>query len=195
MANMAEVSYKLVGDKKQVKTIYKTLRYMEKRKTPVEKNGWGKLWLGCLISKLGGDWEKYSCRGEILDFDYDKEVLTINMETAWTEQNGVRVFLQQTFPNIQIYYIEEEPGCDIFQTNDSDGFYFPERYFLDSMGDDSDYYETIEQVASAVSQIIGRKIESTEEAIEEALDQYNEDHEEDEDDCGYYFHVFEITES
>ena len=182
MANMAEVSYKLVGDKKQVKTIYKTLRYMEKRKTPVEKNGWGKLWLGCLISKLGGDWEKYSCRGEILDFDYDKEVLTINMETAWTEQNGVRVFLQQTFPNIQIYYIEEEPGCDIFQTNDSDGFYFPERYFLDSMGDDSDYYETIEQVASAVSQIIGRKIEST------------EDHEEEDEDLFYYLHEFKYVD-
>ena len=114
---------------------------MEKHETPVEKNGYGKLWLGCLISKLGGDREKYSCRGEILDFNHDDEVLTINMEKTWTEQEGVRHFLEQTFPDIRIYYIEEEPGFDIFQTNDSEGIYFPERYFLYSMSNDSAYYE------------------------------------------------------
>ena len=52
MANMAEVSYKLVGDKKEIKAVYNALKYMDKRKAPIVKNGWGKLWIGCLITKI-----------------------------------------------------------------------------------------------------------------------------------------------
>ena len=191
MANICDVCYKIVGDKKQVKEIYKTLKYMEKRKTPVVRNGWGKLWLGCLISKFGGDWEKYTCRGEILDYYYEDDVLTINQETAWAEQEGVRIFLEQKFPEIKIFYSEEEPGFDVYNTNDADGTYFTDRYFLDGY-DQQEYYETIDQAVKDVSEIVGHPVEATVEDIQEALYEYIESQEDE--DLFYSFHEFNITE-
>ena len=47
---------------------------------------------GNLVTKLGGDWEKYRCRGAIIDYSLDDEVLTINQYVAWCEQEGVRKY-------------------------------------------------------------------------------------------------------
>ena len=135
MPNWCDTSYKCVGDLKEVKSLHKVLKYMEKRKTSILKNGFGKMWLGNLVHKLGGDWEKSRCRGEITDFSLDGNVLTINQETAWCEQEGVRQIIEKTYPSIQVYFTEQEPGCGVFYTNDASGDYFPERYFLDSYED------------------------------------------------------------
>ena len=88
MPNWCSTSYKCVGDLKEVKSLHKILKYIDKRKTTILKNGFGKWWLGNLVHKLGGDWEKYRCRGEITDYFLDGNVLTINQETAWCEQEG-----------------------------------------------------------------------------------------------------------
>lgn len=69
---------------------------MEKRKTSILKNGFGKMWLGNLVHKLGGNWKELRCRGEITDFSLDGNVLTINQETAWCEQEGVRQIIEKT---------------------------------------------------------------------------------------------------
>ena len=193
MANLAEVTYNCVGDKKQIKALYRTLSNLNKRKTPVVKNGWGLLWLGCVIEKLGGNWENYSCRGEILDFYMDDDVLVINQETAWGEQDGFRQFLKETYPDIEIYYVEEEPGCGVYSTNDSSGIYFPDRYFLDCCGGDmSEYYRTIDEAVKDVQDIVGHPVEPTVEAIQKALDVYVEEHEEE--DVYYAFNEFVVNE-
>ena len=118
MPNWCDTSYKCVGDLKEVKSLHKVLKYMEKRKTSILKNGFGKMWLGNLVHKLGGDWEKSRCRGEITDFSLDGNVLTINQETAWCEQEGVRQIIEKTYPSIKVYFMEQEPGCGVFYTND-----------------------------------------------------------------------------
>ena len=102
MPNWCDTSYKCVGDLKEVKSLHKVLKYMEKRKTSILKNGFGKMWLGNLVHKLGGDWEKSRCRGEITDFSLDGNVLTINQETAWCEQEGVRQIIEKTYPSIKV---------------------------------------------------------------------------------------------
>lgn len=114
MPNWCDTSYKCVGDLKEVKSLHKVLKYMEKRKTSILKNGFGKMWLGNLVHKLGGDWEKSRCRGEITDFSLDGNVLTINQETAWCEQEGVRQIIEKTFQSIKVYFMEQEPGCGVF---------------------------------------------------------------------------------
>ena len=65
MPNWCDCTYKCVGDLKDVRSLYKALKYIDKRKTSIIKNGFGKWWLGNLVVKLGGNWEKYRCRGEI----------------------------------------------------------------------------------------------------------------------------------
>ena len=142
---------------------------MEKRKTSILSNGFGKMWLG-----------------------NHGNVLTINQQTAWCEQEGVRLIIEQTFPSIKVYYLEQESGCEVFCTNDASGEYFPERYFLDSY-EDWEYFETLDEAAKFVSKIIGHKVEPSVNAIDKALDKYVEEQEENED-IFYSFHEFKVVE-
>lgn len=192
MPNWCDCTYKCVGDLKDVRSLYKALKYIDKRKTSIIKNGFGKWWLGNLVVKLGGNWERYRCRGEITYYELNGNILTICQNTAWCEQEGVRKIIEEKFPSIKVYYREEEPGCGVYYTNDANGEYFPERYYLDSYVDDSEYFTTIEEAADHVSGIIGEKVEPDKNAIEEALDEYME--ELDDEDVRYSFHEFTVVD-
>ena len=193
MPNWCDTSYKCVGDPKEVRKLNSVLKYMEKRKTSILSNGFGKMWLGNLVYKLGGNWEELRCRGEITDFSLDSNVLTINQQTAWCEQEGVREIIEKSFPSIKVYYMEQESGCEVFCTNDASGEYFPERYFLDSF-EDWEYFETLDEAAKFVSKIIGHEVEPSADAIDKALDNYVEEHEEENEDIFYSFHEFKVVE-
>lgn len=191
MPNWCDCVYKCVGDPKEVRSLHKVLKYIDKRKTSIVDNGFGKWWLGNLVTKLGGNWEKYRCRGEIIYYELNDNVLTIDQSTAWCEQEGVRQIIEEKFPSIKVYYREEEQGCGVFYTNDSSGEYFPERYYLDSY-DDSEYFRTIEEAAMYVSEIVGKIVPPTEKDITQALDGYTE--QQDNENIWYSFHEFEVVE-
>ena len=111
MPNWCDCTYKCVGDLKEVKSLYKILKYIDRRKTSIEKNGFGKWWLGNLVTKLGGNWEKYRCRGEITYYELNNNILTICQSTAWYEQEGVRNIIEEKFPSIEelkAYFDKEE---------------------------------------------------------------------------------------
>lgn len=191
MPNWSDTTYKCVGDPKEVRSLYKVIQRNAKRKRPRVKNGFGTLWLGCIIDALGGDWEKYRCRGEITDFSLEKDasMLTIYQNTAWCEQEGFRQFIEEKFPSIKVYWQDQEPGCDVFVTNSFE--YFPDRYFLDSY-EDWEYWDKIEDAAKFVSDIVGHEVEPTVLAVNDALDAYVEEHEDD--DVFYSFHEFRLVE-
>ena len=165
--------------------LHDALKYIDKRKTTIVPNGFGKWWLGNLVTKLGGNWEDYPCRGDITSYSLENETtLMIWQNTAWGEQEGVRKIIEEKLPSIKVYFQEEEPGCGLFATNSFE--HFPERYLLDSY-DEPLYFETIEEAAKCVSDIVGHPVEPNVEAIDQALDDYLEVHE---DDTWYSFHEF-----
>lgn len=190
MPNWADVCYKCVGDPNEVRSLYNAIKKNGKRKNPRVKNGFGTLWLGCIIDQLGGNWEKYPCRGEITDYSLDDGILTINQNCAWCEQEGFRHFIEQTFPSIKVYYQEQESGCEVFLTNSFE--YFPEHYFLDSY-EDWEFFENLEDVAIHVSKIIGHKVETDFDKIQQALDEFVEEHEDE--DLFYSLHEFQLTDN
>lgn len=192
MSNTCFTTYKVVSEnKKDVTKLFKTIKRLDGRKTPLVKNGWydPKLWLGCLVKALGGDPQKVYCRGTITFYEMEDDVLTLNTETAWAEMSETRHFIESCFPGMKIYYIEEESGCERFYTNDSEGIYFKDRYYLDGF-DDSEYFETLEEAAKYVKEIVGHEVEADFDAIDKALSDYVEEHEEDDPDCYYSFHEF-----
>lgn len=191
MPDWCDCTYKCVGNLKKVRSLHKALKYIDKRKTSIIKNGFGKWWLGNLVVKLGGNWEKYRGRGEITYYELDGNKLTVCQNTAWCEQEGVREIIEEKFPSVRVYYREEECGCGVYHTNDASGEYFPGRYYLDSYDDDSEYFTTIEEAAEYVSGIIGEKVEPDKNAIEEALDEYMEELDED---VWYSFHEFTVVD-
>ena len=193
MPNWCDTTYKCVGDPKEVRALHKILKYIDRRKTTIVRNGFGKWWLGNLVTKLGGKWEDYCCRGEITGYSFDGDVLEITQYTAWCEQEGVRRIIQEKFPSIKVYYREEEPGCEVYYTNDTTGSYFPEAYFLDSY-DEQRYFETIEETAESVSEIVGCMVEATIDAIQEALEKYVEQKERSGEEVFYSLHEFKVID-
>lgn len=191
MPNWCDTTYKCTGDKKEIDYLYRSLQKLQSMPKPYLENGFGNMWLGCVIQYLGGNWEECRCRGEILDFQMRDDVLVISQETAWCEQEGFREFLEQKYPSIKVYFREEESGCVVYYTNDTTGLYFPERYVLDGY-DGTDYYKTLEDVIVRVREITGNTKLKTEDDVLLALDLFNEQHEDDEEDCFYYLHKFDV---
>lgn len=191
MPNWCYTTYKCIGDPKDIRQLHNTLKYISKRKTTIVPNGFGKWWLGNLVTKLGGDWEQYPCRGDIVDYSLmDKTTLMIWQNTAWGEQEGVRRIIEEKLPSIKVYYQVEEPGCELYATNSFT--HFPERYMLDSY-EEPLYFDDIRDAARCVSEIVGHDVDESSEAIISALDDYLAEHEED-DDTWYSFHEFEEVE-
>ena len=99
MPNWCDCTYKCVGVLKEVRSLHKALKYIDKRKTSIIKNSLGKWWLGNLVVKLGGNWKKYRYRSEITYYELDGNILTICQNTAWCEQEGVREIIEEKFPS------------------------------------------------------------------------------------------------
>ena len=181
MPNWAYTSYAVKGSAEEVAALHKIIQDLEAREESYLPNGFGKLWLGNLVSILGGDWEKIYCRGHILDYSLQEDILRLNVESAWGEMDETRHFLQTTFPTLEIYFQTEEPGICIFQTNDGTGAYFPERWLLDWNDEKENLfiYEYFKDLPAVLAYLKGNgvittDVEPTKSAITAALDQIQE---------------------
>ena len=192
MPNWAITNYKFKGaDESQAKDLYQKIEALNKMDKPFVENGFGKLWLGCVVNYLGGDYEKIYCRGEISSYDKDGDTVSMCCETAWDEMPEFRHFIESKYPGSKVYYQVEESGNLVYATNDRDGKYYPERYLLD-MYDDNEYFCDLESVAKYVSGTIGKEVKPDVQAIETAIDEYMAEHPEEENWMS--FHVFEVCD-
>lgn len=191
MPNWCSTSYVVTGDKNEVRDLYEKMRSLEEREKPLVKNGFGVTWLGNLVTLLGRSWEEVSCRGEWsgLTVDIDNNELRFHTMTAWAELWQLRHFLQEKYPSLTFYFRTEEPGMCIFQTNDKEGTYFPERYKVEHWDEEGEYCMDVEAVFDTVSDITGTTVQNLEE-MNKAIDTYNEVHEYE----LIYIYVFETAE-
>jgi hypothetical protein len=191
MPNWCSTSYVVTGDKNEVRDLYEKMRSLEEREKPLVKNGFGVTWLGNLVTLLGRSWEEVSCRGEWsgLTVDIDNNELRFHTMTAWAELWQLRHFLQEKYPSLTFYFRTEEPGMCIFQTNDKEGTYFPERYKVEHWDEEGEYCMDVEAVFDTVSDITGTTVQNLEE-MNKAIDTYNEVHEYE----PIYIYVFETVE-
>ena len=196
MPNWAYTNYVVKGDTSEVAALHKTIHDLEAREKSYLPNGFGKLWLGNLVSILGGDWEKIYCRGQILDYSLEDDILSMNVESAWGEMDETRHFLQTVFPSLKIYFQTEEPGMCIFQTNDATGTYFPERCLLDWCDEKKnlylyEYFEDLPAVVAYLKEngVITQDVDATKEAITAALEEIQVERP---DDISFMFEEFKV---
>lgn len=177
MPNWCNVTYAVTGNPDSVKKLYRVVKDLSKRKTPLVPNEFGLLWLGCVITKLGGNWKDIYCRGDILNFEYDKKqkILFLYMDAAWSEPKEFRVFLQSILSGLYIYYVAEEFGMEIYETNDREGKYFSSKYLVES-DDELMYFDTFEKLQEYLEPILEKKFHNYIEA-ETLVNQYNRDKE------------------
>ena len=187
MANMASVSYRIEGPKETLEKINDAIL-----KAMPQKEHWDE-WEACINlgfteeeldgKRLGGEIDDEPSLGE--------NTLEFYAEERWGLQD-FEGLLRKKFPEIKVYWIVEESGCDVYATNDKEGKYFPERYWVDTAQDDiydSEYFNDEESMWKWLDEKYGVK-------SKEEVDAWNADYEATGDDCEnfIYIHEFEIEE-
>lgn len=191
MANWAFVTYKCVcRDRQQAEAFTKLLDELKSLPQPYAESDFGNLWMGCLVKALGGNPDEIDCRGKMFpDYTIDGNVVTLNSEQAWSEQKDFRYLIEEMYPGMKIWYCSEEWNEGMFCTNDKDGQFFSSRYYVEH-DDDYEYFDTIDQAADYVGNIVGMDVEPNVEAIYDAIEEYLEN---DKDRC-MNFYKFKIID-
>lgn len=140
MPNWCYTAYAIEGDAEEVKSLYETMKGLENREEPLVQNGFGTTWLGCLVDALGGDWHGVRCRGNWENLEMQGETLYLTTMTAWCPCNETFDLVCEKYPSLRYYYRTEEPGMAIYETNDSEGVYFSEKYHVELHTPDDDFY-------------------------------------------------------
>jgi hypothetical protein len=133
MANTCITDVKIVGDSKQLHELYDIMNNLQNLPEPTIKNGWGKTWLGCLVEALDSSWQDTSCRGQWIGLDWndDNTALEFTTESAWAPCIEVHELIEKRFPDLKVYYYAEEPGFELYETNDTEGAYFTGTVVVD----------------------------------------------------------------
>ena len=166
MPNWCCTNYAVRGSKEQIDALFNTMTELQEMKEPLVKNGFGPAWLGCLVKKLGGDPEKVYCRGSWSSLrrkEGDDTVIFFNTEHAWSRPQEVEDLIMEVYPELVTFYLEEELGMDIFQTNDVYGEFFQETIIIDEESDGMEYY-TMEDALKRLSELKGEPVKNWEEA-------------------------------
>ncbi len=188
MPNWCSTSVKIVGEKESIDKIHAILDEMQNGEDP-KTSDFGRMWLGELVKKLGGDIERVYCRGWIDWYDSNDEELSLSYESAWAPMFDVHNLIREKFPDVAVYYQAEEPGMIIYQTNSYD--YFPNRYYIRVEGMDIEpYVEDLNELISIVKDITGKSELKTFEDCKSAMETYTEEH----NDLGYTLEEFELIE-
>ena len=162
-------SYALVGERKEVRSLYNKMKKLQERKAPLVPNGFGLTWLGCLVKALGRNPQSVYCRGKWGNLRLSEEgVLRFDTEHAWSRPAEIELLIEAAFPSIKIYFLEEELGMDIFQTNDWSGQYFKRQIIIDEESGGMEYYSE-EGALKRLSELLGEEIPSLEEALDRVL--------------------------
>ena len=174
MPNWCFTTYRIFGPKEDRDRLLNAIEELKSLPKPRVDNGFGNLWLGCLVDYFGGDWNTVYCRGEITDYEDEDNCLRINTETAWAEMLETRHFLEGVLPNLRFFYISEEDGMCEYYTNDKDRKVFPYRYYLDTCDFDDiekEEFLTIEDAAEYIKKRLpDLEFEPTVESINDAFE-------------------------
>lgn len=182
MPNWCFTDCAVIGDDKELKSLYKIMKRLEAKKEPSTENDFGPTWLGCLVEALGEDYKNVYCRGWWEGLEMEDGMITFFVESAWSPSTEVFDFIQKKFPSLKVLYYAEEEGMGIYQTNDKDAFHFTSRYIAKVNTDKDDYeeeyFEQVEDAYEWISEKLDVKISSMEELkkLDEQLQENDYDH-------------------
>ena len=133
MPNWCYTSYIVEGDPETIDSLENLMTELEDLPEPYVKSDFGNTWLGCIVNKLGSDWNEVSCRGSWTNLCRLREdALSFDTETAWGPMEETIDLIREKFPGIEnVWYYSEEPGMAYYATNDEAGKYWKERYVIE----------------------------------------------------------------
>lgn len=192
MPNWAYTSYAVEGPKETLQKIEQAILHH-----PVVENSSGD-WEGNVLEALDIKWVSRDqdrenglyMRGFIHEKPWwiDDNVLRFCANEAWNVTDFDKALLS-AFPDIKVYWATEEEGMGIYATNDKEGKYFSDRFYVDTCinGDyQSEYFNTKETAFAWISKLTEGKVKT-----EEEVEAFNDDVDRDPDDF-IYVHEYRI---
>lgn len=180
MPNWCNTSYVFEGKKEEIADLHKKLQSLRGLPKPLVENDFGKLWLGCVVTLFGGDWNEINCRGDIDNLDEPEDTtLSLTTSTAWGDMPEVWDFVLKQYPSIRYYFCAEESGNCYYSTNDKEGKFFSDRFIVEQNDVGTEYHTTESELLADIASRTSTPISSRAE-MEAAITQYNLTHEEQE---------------
>ena len=169
MPNWCSTDYQIVGNRTEVQNLYNKFKQVVTTDRSYEKDSTTFLpnssWLGYVVKdilEIDPKTESIPCRGHIV---WLEEELTINdddtatfqlqTETAWSDCRKLFFTLMEKF-DIEVFFMTEELGCGIFETNDKDSRYFTSQYIFDDFEEGMEYYSSFDEVADELKKHTGK---------------------------------------
>ena len=121
MPNWCSNNINIIGKAEiKIKNLYKLLENWTSK--IAEENAWGEKWLGNIVEFSGID-KNVSCRGCIEDIELYNNTISFWTETAWNPSFEMWLLICEKYLGEEdidwsILYVSEEPGANIFCTND-----------------------------------------------------------------------------
>ena len=185
MANMASVSYRIEGPRETLAKINTAIL-----KAMPQKEHWDE-WEACI--NLGfpkSQLRNYRLGGEISEEpSLSENLLEFYAEERWGLQDFEEL-LRQKFPEIKVYWIVEESGCEVYATNDKEGKYFPERFYCELCLDnqiDTEYFKTEKDMYNWLEDMTKGIVYDF-----DTVDEFNGDY--DDDENYILIHQFEVMD-
>jgi hypothetical protein len=165
------------GSKEEIKDLYDKLKSLEEMEKPLTENDFGKRWLGCVVTLLGGNWKEIDCRGDFMNLELlDDNTIQLDTETAWGDMPEVWDFVLKNYESIDYYFYAEESGTCYYATNDSEGKYFPERFIVNQSEVSTEYLDNETELFEHIASISGKVVANKKE-MNTAIATFNSEHE------------------
>ena len=172
MANIASIDYRIDGEPKQLAELYEVIETAKMLDS--------KAFDGYTVLQLLGveGIDDMDLRFDINDFDFEDDHINLTCEGKWSEKENFRHELEMVFPEINIFFYCEEPGCEIYMSNDVTHRYFYDNYIVDICDCGEEYFEHLEDAVRYVERNLEITIESTSSSgVKRELEEYSETHE------------------
>lgn len=163
--------YIIDGDAQEVKELYELMKGLGKRKEPFVRNSYGTTFLGCLLAALGKE-KRYTvdCQGLWYNLKMVDDTLRFAVETIISPCPMVFDLVCSKFSSLTNYYRAEDPVTVLYETNDSEGKYFPEKYRVEvfTLEDEfmAEYFTELPAVFEWFGKKFGQPVKSEEQVNE-----------------------------
>ena len=201
MANWASTSYAIEGPKETLQRIEEAILHH-----PVEKDS-SDNWEGNILKALDIEWEPHHMEQEGNNIEFSGYYMRgfIQEEPWWDERHDSLRFdameawgatdfhevLEKNIPDIKVFYVVEESGEEVYATNDKEGKYFKDRFFVDTCIDgnyQSEYFTYESSVYKWLHDITNGRVNSREEA-----EKFNADYEDSDAGDENYISIHEFS--
>ena len=131
MANTCCNNLHFVGDKEDIEKLHNEFMKLNSSNDNT--------WVGNMIEAAGKNIDDYedirAFVAYVSDINNDEKgnfILNVDLESKWIPAYDFFRFLNEEYEDVLLLWYAEEPGCEIYETNDYNKEYFKSEYVVDS---------------------------------------------------------------